>query len=100
MTLVPNQSCNAAELRASLAALDSVVHEPVQLKLLAWIMGLPNDLDPAIAAQLVLGKTVDSPAATMQPSGISGALLKLVETVAEYPRERLAQMARRRSTLN
>ncbi len=99
MTLATYQACNATELRASLAALDSVAHETVQMKLLAWIMGLPHDLDPAIAARLVLGQSVDG-AATTKQDGISSALLRLVEAVAEYPRERLVLMARRRSALN
>ncbi len=101
MTLATYQTCNADELRASLAALDRVAHEPVQMKLLAWIMGLPNDLDPALAARLVLGGTLDDGAVVApQKNGISAALLKLVEVVADYPRERLARMTRRRSALN
>ncbi len=99
MTFAILQTCKAAELRASLAALDNVTHETAHMKLLAWIMGLPHDLDPAIAARLVLGQSVDG-AATTKQDGISSALLRLVEAVAEYPRERLALMARRRTALN
>ncbi|WP_133614086.1 hypothetical protein [Dongia mobilis] len=77
----------------ALRQLDAVAHEPVQMKLLAWVMGLPAGIDPADAARLVLGQ---------QQAGISAPLMKLVETVAAYPRARLAQMVtgRRRAALN
>jgi hypothetical protein len=83
----------AEQYCAALRQLDSVAHEPVQMKLLAWVMGLPSGIDPADAASLVMGQ---------QHAGISAPLMKLVETVAEYPRARLAQLAasRRRSSVN
>jgi hypothetical protein len=91
MNLASDFSFDGAQLNASLLALDAVAHEPVQLKLLAWVMGLPNGLDPAIAARIVMKQ---------HDARISTPLMKLVEVVAQYPRERLAQMARRRRTLN
>lgn len=83
----------AEEYCDALRQLDSVTHEPVQMKLLAWVMGLPAGIDPADAARLVLGQ---------RQAGISAPLLKLVEIVAAYPAERLAQLAtgRRRASLN
>lgn len=86
-------SFDGAQLNASLLALDAVAHETVQMKLLAWVMGLPNELDPAIAARMVMNE---------QDTRISAPLMKLVEAVAQYPRERLARMvvARRRMALN
>jgi hypothetical protein len=84
-------SFDGAELNASLLALDAVAHESVQMKLLAWVMGLPNGLDPAVAARMVMKQ---------HDARISAPLMKLIEVVAQYPRERLAQMVRRRKTLN
>jgi hypothetical protein len=91
MTLASEFSFDGAQLNASLLALDAVAHEPVQMKLLAWVMGLPSDLDPAIAARMVMKQ---------RDGRISAPLMKLVEVVAQYPRERLAQMVRRRTALN
>lgn len=91
MTLASDTSLDGAQLNASLVALDAVAHEPVQMKLLAWVMGLPNGLDPAVAARMVMSQ---------HDARISVPLMKLVEIVAQYPRERLAQMVRRRSALN
>ena len=88
MNLASEMSLNGAQLNASLMALDTQVNGPVQMKLLAWVMGLPYGLDPARAAQLVL----DHQRADRQ-QGISAALLRLIETVAQYPQERLARMA-------
>ncbi|MBK8157835.1 MAG: hypothetical protein IPK59_03240 [Rhodospirillaceae bacterium] len=97
MTPVSNSALDAVQLNASLRALDTEVNEPVQLKLLAWVMGLPNGIDPAMAARLVMFQQVADPA-----EKISAPLMKLVETVAQYPRERLAQLVngRRRATIN
>lgn len=88
---------DGAELNASLLALDAVAHEPVQMKLLAWVMGLPSEVDPAMAARSVMLLQVTGPEAK-----ISAPLMKLIEAVAEYPRERLALLAagRRRTSLN
>lgn len=92
MTLSTDYSSfDGAQLNASLLALDAVAHEPVQVKLLAWVMGLPNGLDPAIAARLVMSQ---------HDVRISAPLMRLVEVVAQYPRDRLAQMVRRRGALN
>lgn len=88
-------SLHAEQYCASLRALDTVAHETVQMKLLAWVMGLPAGIDPAAAAQMVLTRERATPQ-------ISAPLLKLIETVAQYPAERLAQLVtrRRRSVLN
>ena len=87
-------SIHAEQYCASLRALDTVAHETVQMKLLAWVMGLPAGIDPAAAAQVVLHRERTTPQ-------ISAPLLKLIETVAQYPAERLAAMVRgRRSVLN
>ena len=88
---------DGAQLNAALLALDAVAHEPVQMKLLAWVMGLPSEIDPAMAARLVIHQQVTGPA-----EKISGPLMKLIETVAQYPRERLALLVagRRRTSLN
>jgi hypothetical protein len=88
MTLAPDLFLDGAQLNASLVALDTQVNEPVQLKLLAWVMGLPSGLDPAVAAKLVLDH--QGAAAGMK---ISSPLMKLIEMVAQYPRERLAQLS-------
>ena len=97
MTLASEFSLDAAQLQATLFALDTQVNEPVQMKLLAWVMGLPNDLDPAVAARLVMREQNHA-----DGRRLSAPLLKLIEVVAQYPRERLAQLvgARRRSALN
>jgi len=86
-------SFDGAELNASLLALDAVTNESVHMKLLAWVMGLPNGLDPAVAARIVIKQ---------HDTRISAPLMKLVETVAQYPRDRLAQLVsgRRRAALN
>ena len=87
-------SIHAEQYCASLRALDTVTHETVQMKLLAWVMGLPAGIDPAAAAQIVLIQERAAPQ-------ISAPLLKLIETVAQYPAERLAAMVRgRRGALN
>jgi hypothetical protein len=98
MTLISERSPDGAQLNASLLALDTQVDEPVQMKLLAWVMGLPSGLDPAMAAQLV----ITHQAAQQTANHISTALMRLVEVVAQYPHERLTQMAgaRRRSLMN
>lgn len=86
---------NAEQYRASLRALDAVAHETVQMKLLAWVMGLPAGIDPADAARLVIHEE------RAHPTFISAPLMKLIETVAQYPAERLAAMVRgRRAALN
>lgn len=87
----------AEQYCAELRQLDSVAHESVQMKLLAWVMGLPSGIDPADAAKMVMRQQI---AAT--DSKISAPLMKLVEAVAQYPRERLAQLAtgRRRVSVN
>jgi hypothetical protein len=92
-----NTPLDAVQLNASLLALDTEVNEPVQLKLLAWVMGLPSGIDPAMAAKIVMQQQVARPEAR-----ISAPLMKLIETVAQYPRERLAQLVigRRRALLN
>jgi hypothetical protein len=97
MTLATNISFDDSQLNASLLALDAVAHEPVQLKLLAWVMGLPSGLDPAIAARIVMNQQV-----TEHSVRVSAPLMKLVETVAQYPRERLAKLVngRRRAAIN
>ncbi|MDY0874320.1 hypothetical protein [Dongia rigui] len=97
MTLATDFSFDDTQLNASLLALDAVTHEPVQLKLLAWVMGLPSGLDPAIAARIVMKQQVAD-----HSMRVSAPLMKLVETVAQYPRERLAQLvkARRRAAIN
>lgn len=90
------EQSGAEQYCASLRALDSVAHEPVQMKLLAWVMGLPAGIDPADAAQMVMQRQAQVPEAS-----ISLQLMKLIETVAEYPRARLATMVRgRRAPLN
>lgn len=88
---------DGAQLNASLLALDAVAHEPVQMKLLAWVMGLPSGIDPAVAARVVMQQQVSMPEVK-----ISAPLMKLVEVVAQYPRERLSQLVngRRRAALN
>ncbi len=88
---------DAAQLNASLLALDTQVNEPVQMKLLAWVMGLPSGIDPAIAARVVMQQQVIQP-----EEKISVPLMKLIEAVAQYPRERLVLLAagRRRTSLN
>lgn len=98
MTLATNSSFgvfsfDGAQLNASLLALDAVAHEPVQMKLLAWVMGLPSGLDPAVAARMVMSQ---------HDVRISAPLMKLIEVVAQYPRERLARMVagKRRLALN
>ena len=87
MNLASDFSFDGAQLNASLLALDAVAHEPVQLKLLAWVMGLPNGLDPAIAARMVMKQ---------HDARISAPLMKLVEVVAQYPRERLLALSNQR----
>ena len=89
-------SLDGAQLNASLLALDTQVNEPVQMKLLAWVMGLPSEIDPAMAARLVIHQQVTQP-----EEKISVPLMKLIEAVAQYPRERLALLAagRRRASL-
>ena len=82
---------DGAQLNASLLALDTQVNEPVQMKLLAWVMGLPSEIDPAMAARLVIHQQVTGPA-----EKISVPLMKLIEAVAQYPRERLVLLAARR----
>jgi hypothetical protein len=88
---------DGAKLNASLLALDTQVNEPVQMKLLAWVMGLPSGIDPAMAARVVMQQQVAEPA-----KKISAPLMKLVETVAQYPRERLMAITalRRRRALH
>jgi hypothetical protein len=97
MTLATEFSFDDSQLNASLLALDAVAHEPVQLKLLAWVMGLPSGLDPAIAARIVMTQQLAEHSVR-----VSAPLMKLVETVAQYPRERLAQLVngRRRAAIN
>lgn len=80
---------DGAQLNASLSAVDAEVNEPVQIKLLAWVMGLPAGLDPARAAQLVI-------AHQSAQQTISGALMRLVEMVAQYPHDRLMALAAQR----
>lgn len=88
MNLASEFPLDGAQLNASLLALDTQVNEPVQMKLLAWVMGLPCGLDPARAAQLVINhQRVD------QRQNISAALMRLIEIVAQYPQERLARIA-------
>lgn len=88
-------STHAEQYCASLRALDAVQHETVQMKLLAWVMGLPAGIDPADAARVVMREE------RAHPNFISAPLLKLIETVAQYPAERLAAMVRgRRTALN
>jgi acetyl-CoA carboxylase carboxyltransferase component len=84
-------SLHAEQYCASLRILDSVANETVQMKLLAWVMGLPAGIDPADAARLVMRAQV----ATSEAK-ISAPLMKLIETVAQYPAERLAQLVRGR----
>ena len=92
MITVSNSALDAVQLNASLLALDTQVNEPVQMKLLAWVMGLPSGIDPAAAARVVMQQQVAKPEAK-----ISAPLMKLIETVAQYPRERvMAIMALRR----
>lgn len=87
-------SSHAEQYCSSLRALDTVAHETVQMKLLAWVMALPAGIDPAAAAQVVLTQERATPQ-------ISAPLLKLVETVAQYPAERLAALVRgRRAKVN
>lgn len=86
---------DGAQLNASLLALDTQVNEPVQMKLLAWVMGLPTGADPAIAAQLVISHQTRH-----RGCPLSVALMRLIETVAQYPQERLIHMARRRRALH
>jgi hypothetical protein len=90
-------SPHAEQYCASLRMLDAVAHESVQMKLLAWVMGLPAGIDPADAARLVMREQVET-----SDSKISAPLMKLIETVAQYPAERLARMAgvRRRAAIN
>ncbi len=88
MNLASDISLDGAKLNASLVALDTQANEPVQLKLLAWVMGLPSGLDPAQAARLVIMHQHKD-----QQHSISAALMRLVEIVAQYPQERLARMA-------
>jgi hypothetical protein len=97
MTIAPDLFLDGAQLNASLVALDTQVNEPVQLKLLAWVMGLPSGLDPAVAAKLVMDH--QGGAAGIK---ISSPLMKLIEMVAQYPRERLAQLStgKRRFAIN
>ena len=83
---IPAQQADFAEYSASLLALDAVPHETPRMKLLAWVMSLPDGLDPALAAQAVLAGA-GTPA-------LSRALRTLVEIVAEYPLERLAALRR------
>lgn len=91
MTLATDFSFDGAELNASLLALDSVAHEPVQMKLLAWVMGLPSGLDPAVAARMVIVQQQSHPQAS-----ISASLMRLIETVAQFPQERLLALRGRR----
>jgi len=76
---------DGAQLNASLLALDTQVNEPVQMKLLAWVMGLPSGIDPAKAAQMV----ITHQAAQQATNRLSSSLMRLVEMVAQYPHERL-----------
>lgn len=77
---------DGAKLHASLIALDTQVDEPAQMKMLAWVMELPHEVDPADAARLVIeqqqSRASDIPL-------ISAALMSLIKVVAQYPRERL-----------
>lgn len=90
-------SPHAEQYCASLRLLDSVAHETVQMKVLAWVMGLPAGIDPADAARIVIREQVAT-----SGSKISAPLMKLIETVAQYPAERLAAMVRgrRRAAIN
>lgn len=92
MTPASEPSLDGVQLNASLSAVDCEVNEPVQMKLLAWVMSLPAGLDPAIAAKLVITHHSAQPATP----GISAALMRLVEVVAQYPQERLMAVARQR----
>lgn len=94
-TFVDLVSIHAEQYCASLRALDAVAHESAQMKLLAWVLGLPAGIDPAEAARMVMRQE------TVSPHFISAPLLKLVETVAQYPAARLAAMVSgRRKALN
>ncbi|MBL8710576.1 MAG: hypothetical protein JNL25_15375 [Rhodospirillaceae bacterium] len=88
---------DAEQYCAALRALDSVANETVHMKLLAWVMGLPAGIDPADAAQMVLHQQVAA-----SGTRISAPLMKLIETVAQYPRDRLARMVsgRRQAVVN
>lgn len=92
MNLASEFLLDGAQLNAALVALDVEVNEPVQVKLLAWVMGLPSGVDPAAAAQLV----ITHQSAQQTANRVSSALMRLVEVVAQYPQERLMAFAVRR----
>ena len=94
MTTLSPTSANLpdeAGLFARLQALDHGAEPSAELQLLHWVMSLPAGLDPAAAAKSVL--------AYLSASGqhkLSPPLLRLLETVAQFPAQRLAALAGRR----
>jgi hypothetical protein len=60
-------------------------------------MSLPADLDPAVAAQLVMRhRSVEQTRDSVAQHTVSRALMRLVEVVAQYPHERLMALTSRR----
>lgn len=62
--------------------------------LFSWLVGLPSEVDPALAARRLCGM---APFDTIAPDdGEAGRLVRLLDEVAAYPAERLSRFSRRR----
>ena len=71
--------------------MDSFKRTPAEDAILAWILSLPNELDPALAAKRLLVKYEDLAAKSNE-----GAIktLGFLKQTAEYPQSRLSNCRR------
>ncbi len=75
--------------------MDAVRFTPAEDAILAWILSLPNELDPALAAERLLNKYEDKAVKSNE-----GALktLSFLRQTAEYPQSRLSRCRRNSRT--
>ncbi|QEX20615.1 hypothetical protein FRZ61_05330 [Hypericibacter adhaerens] len=87
----------AAALFDLLLTLDTHRQEEDRLNLFDWVMALPADLDPALAARAVLDYQSGHPGPVL-----SAPLHRLLDIVSQFSPSRLARFAgeRRRSRLH
>lgn len=78
----------AADLFDLLLALDTHRQEEERLNLFDWVMALPTDLDPALAARAVLDYQRGH-----EGRALSAPLHRLLDIVSRFPPSRLARFA-------
>ncbi|WP_419901842.1 hypothetical protein [Kiloniella sp.] len=71
--------------------MDSLKIPPAEDAILAWILSLPNELDPALAAKRLLNKYEDLVAKSNEGAHRT---LGFLRQTAEYPQERLTNCRR------